>query len=344
MATSSLHREALRFAPSHPAKPAPADASPRAEPLPRDMAHFPGPKTREVLAGILRDQLTEGFARDDERGVRRTCALLEAIWPDVPDDLRTDILARIESQPDWADGLLRIVLLQGRADLAAKLVAIPRNVLDQASLLPDDVIEAICLREDFEAAILPAILTATESTKVTFGRLYPAPMPDTVRRALTACVGQSDSRLGDVLAARADGFSADLAADLERLTTNGRLSRLRQAVIGVTSLEAPAESPLLVKITERLAAMSEEGDDVGTLHVLASLLRLPPAAVTKLVSDEDPLLLALGLRGVCLAPELVDVIRGESAWPAHRARHVVESPAGYTIGRRYVADLRRQAV
>ncbi len=343
MATSSFHHEMPHSISPQKARPT-DDAPSRAEALPRDMVHFPGRKTREVLAGILRDQLTKGLARGDERGVRRTCAVLEAIWPDVPDDLRADILTHIESHPDWADGLVRTVFLQGGAEMAGSLPTIPGDVLDQASLLPDEVIEAICMREDFETTVLPAILEATESTKVTFGRLYPAPMPDSVRQALASRIGQSDSRLGDVLSARKDGFSDDLAADLERLTMNGRLSRIRQAVIGLTSLDAPADSPLLAKITERITAMAAEGDNAGMLHVLASLLRLSTIAVTKLVADDDPLLLALGLRGVCLAPGIVDVVRGVSEWPTHRARHVVESPAGYAIGRRYVADLRRQAV
>ncbi|MEM7567283.1 MAG: hypothetical protein AAF321_08645, partial [Pseudomonadota bacterium] len=189
----------------------------------------------------------------------------------------------------------------------------------------------------------PLVIQAREAVRVTFAQFYPAPMPDAVRKAFAASVLQSDSRLAEVLNARTDAMSDDIAADLASLSVQGRISRLRQAIATTMPPPEPTASPLLEKITRRLTEIADVGDRDGALDILSSLFRVPKAAVATLAQDDDPLPLALGLRGVCLEPALTDTLRGSVGWAAHPGRRIVESPAGYGVGRSYVAALRRRS-
>ena len=164
-----------------------------ATPLPRDTAYFPGVSTRGVLARVLVGQIREGLNRKDVDGIRRSCALLEAIWQDVPPETRTVALELAAAAPGGAEGLARVAIREGDAELAARLPALPPFMLHDLGKLSEDVTRAICGRDDFLTAILPRLAAQPESARIAVARLYPGVMPRAVRDALLLTVRQSDS-------------------------------------------------------------------------------------------------------------------------------------------------------
>ena len=323
--------------------PARSEVTSSSTPLPRDTAYFPGVSTRGVLARVLVGQIRDGLERNDVEGIRRSCALLEAIWQDVPPETRTVALELAATSPGGAEGLARVAIREGDAELAARLPALPPFMLHDLGKLSEDVTRAICSRDDFPTAILPRLAAQPESARIAVARLYPGVMPRSVRDALLLTVRQSDSALGEALAERDDCYTTDLAADLAGLSAGGRVTRLRRGAQELTPCEAPSDSPLLARITAQIRAMAKDGRQGDALGIVAHLMRVPVHIVTALAAEDDPVQFALGLRGICLEPTLCETLRGAAGWMEHPARDLVEGEIGYPLGRRFIADLRRRA-
>ena len=285
--------------------------------------------------------MREGLARGDREGVRRSCTLMEAIWPDVPLRTRAEVLALAADGGAGMEGLARIAIREGDADLAARITDLPLMVLQDLGHVPTAVTRAICGRDDFEAKILPRLAAQPESARVAVAELYPDAMPEIVRDTLLATVRQGDSALGDAMANREDRFTSDLAEDLAALPPRIRIARLLAARREVRAIERPLSSPLLDTLADRLVKLADTERSADALRIVAHLMKVPVGIALELAEDEDPLRIALALNGICLAPSLSDPLRRTQDWQPHAGRDIVEGDLGYALGRRFVADLRR---
>lgn len=308
----------------------------------RDLAFFPGSATRATLARVLVDQLRGGLEREDADSTRRSCALIEAIWSDTPEETRADLLTVARTAPDRAEPVLRAALFSGDVALAATLRVAPMSVLRDLALLPEGVARAICARGDFTRDLLPHILRGRESARVVVARLYPAPLPFEVRDALLSTVTQGDTALADTLSSRRDGFTDNLAADLAMMPPRARIARLRHAVGHAAFRAMPPATPLVETLEARIAARAREGDAASALLAVASLMRVPPADVARLAADDDPVRLALALKSVALDPDLCTAIMKRN-WCDHPARAIIEGTMGYAVARMFLGDLLQRA-
>lgn len=306
----------------------------------RDVAPISGARTRAVLSDVLIDQIKEGLRRDDDDGVRRSCALLDAIWADSSKASKAEASRLAVRRPAEMEPIVRRALLGGDERSAASIRRLPNAVLDGLATYPDGVVRRICERSDFEDRILPHALSGRESLRSAIARLYPAPLPTQIRDALRRTVQQGDSALGDILAARTDGFSDDIAHDLARLPQRARLARLRYAVSIAEPTERFAASPLLDKIAAKVERLTVEGERGAALDVLSHLMRLDVPAIEALRTDPDPIRLALALRGVCLPSSLATPLREREDWTLHPGRPLVDGVMGYPVARRFVAQMR----